>query len=123
MLELHERGGLEWMFPLSLMLLTLLGFIAYASYSLATGKTITPKWLETIKHTGMLALSWGVLATIVGLYAMFRGLQAMKVAPPLEVLMGGLQALLIALLYALIIYIISLLAYLILRWRVKNSST
>ena len=122
MLELHARGGMEWMFPLTLILLTMLGFIAYVSFALTTGKSIAPKWLETIKQTGIIAFAWGVLATIYGLYAMFRSLQALKQAPPLEVMMGGLQALLIALLYALVIFIISLLAYLILRWKIRNSS-
>jgi hypothetical protein len=121
MLELHARGGMEWMFPLTLMLLFLIGSIAYVSYYIATGKYVAVKWLETIKHTGMLALAWGALATVYGLSAMFKSLQALKEVPPLEVLMGGLQALLIALLYSLIIFIISLLAYLFLKFKVRNA--
>ena len=123
MLELHMQGGMEWMFPLSLMLLFLIGLLTCVSYSLATNKHIAIRWLETIKHTGMLAFAWGVLSTVFGLYAMFKSLQALKVAPPLEVMMGGLQALLIALLYSLIIYIISLIAYLLLKLKVKNNSS
>ena len=109
------------MVPLSLLLLVLIGLIAYVSYHLASGKYVAFKWLEAIKHTGMLALAWGVLSTIIGLSAMFKSLQVLKEVPPLEVMMGGLQALLIALLYALIIFIISLLAYLLLRFKAKNS--
>ena len=122
MLELHLQGGLEYMLPLSLMLLILIGLIAYVSYSLASGKNLSIKWLEIIKQIGMLALAWGVLSTVIGLFAMFKSLQALKQVPSLEMMMGGLQALLIALLYALIIFIISLLAYLILRWKTNNNS-
>ena len=110
------------MLPLSLMLLILIGLIAYVSYSLASGKNLSIKWLEIIKQIGMLALAWGVLSTVIGLFAMFKSLQALKQVPSLEMMMGGLQALLIALLYALIIFIISLLAYLILRWKTNNNS-
>ena|SRR3712207_3792592 len=122
MIELHLQGGLEWMLPLTIFLLLILGLIGYVVNARMKHTILHPHWLEAIKHTGMLALAWGVLATIVGLYAMFKALQALKQVPPIEVLMGGLQALLIALLYALIIYIISLLAYLFLRLRAKNAS-
>ncbi|MDO1445861.1 MotA/TolQ/ExbB proton channel family protein [Rhodocytophaga aerolata] len=121
MFRLHVEGGMEWMFPLTLMLLFLIGSIAYVSYCIVTGKYVAIKWLETIKHAGMLALAWGALATVYGLSAMFKSLQTLKEVPPLEVLMGGLQALLIALLYALSIFIISLLAYLFLKFKVKNA--
>lgn len=121
MLELHLQGGIEYMLPLTLLLLFLIGLITYVSYHIVTKKHIALKWLETIKHTGMLALAWGVLSTVIGLSAMFKSLQARKEVPPLEVMMGGLQALLIALLYALIIFIISLFSYLLLRFKIKNS--
>jgi hypothetical protein len=120
MIELHLQGGLEYMLPLTVLLIILIGLIAYVGYYLAIGKMISAKWLETIKHTGMLALAWGVLSTVIGLSFIFKSLQTLKVAPPLEVIMGGLQALLIALLYALIIFIISLAAYLLLKLKTKS---
>ncbi len=122
MLELHMQGGIEYMLPLTILLLIILGLIGYVLYYRFQGKPVHPLRLELIRHTGMLALAWGVLSTMFGLYAMFKSLQVLKVVPPLPALMGGLQALLISLLYALIIFIISLLAFLLLKLRTKNVS-
>lgn len=115
MIQFHLQGGIIWMAPLSILLLILLGLIFYVGYQRATGKTIHSKWMETIRHTGQLALAWGVFSEVVGLFAIFEDLQSMGAVPPLPMFMGGLKALVIALLYALLIFIISLLAYLILR--------
>lgn len=108
------------MLPLALMLLANLAIIAFALINKMSNKEIHPVILEFIKHIGLLAFVWGIFGTMVGLYEAFSDLSRMTEALPFPVIMGGLKVALITALFGSIIFIISMLAYLALRWMSKK---
>lgn len=110
--NIHIEGGIQYMVPLSLMLLINLGLIAASSISAVTKKQINPGWLEAIKQIGGLAFVWGTFSTLIGFYAAFDDLSKMTETLPFNVIMGGLKVALITVLYGSIICTISLLAFL-----------
>ena len=59
--------------------------------------------------------AFGAFGTLVGLFFAFGALEAMKETLPFNVISGGLKVALIAVLYGLIVYIITLIAYIILK--------
>lgn len=109
--NIHVEGGIQYMAPLSLLLLINLGIIVASSISAATKKQISPVWLETIKQIGGLAFVWGTFSTLIGFYAAFDDLSKMTETLPFNVIMGGLKVALITVVYGAIICTISLLAY------------
>jgi biopolymer transport protein ExbB/TolQ len=118
MLDLHTEGGLTFMIPLTLLLLTNLGIILFVLLSKET-KTFL---LEAIRQIGGLALVWGIFSTIIGFYQAFGDLSRMKEPLPFYIIMGGMKVALITAVYGLIIFMISLLAYIGLKMLNRNSS-
>lgn len=121
MFNLLIEGGLLFMLPLALMLLANLAIISFALINKVSNKEIHPVTFEIIKHIGLLAFVWGIFGTMTGLYAAFSDLSAMTEALPFPVIMGGLKVALITALFGSIIFIISMSAYLGLRWMTKKS--
>ena len=115
MLDFHVTGGMEYMAPLSLMLLFNLGVIGSLVLARLRKKPLNSLWLEVVRHVGLLAMVWGLLSTIIGLYHAFGALSQMTETLPFNVIMGGLQVALITAEYGLVIGAISMVAYLVLK--------
>jgi hypothetical protein len=120
--ELHLVGGVNFMFPLALLLLTNLGLIGFVILRTVQKQKNNSRVLELIRQLGGLALAWGVFSTVIGLFFAFGALEEMKDTLPFEVIMGGLKVALITALYGMIIFIISLAAYIGLNFLNKNTS-
>lgn len=121
MLNWHIEGGIVYMVPLTILLLINFGVITFVFVSTLRKKQHTTFWMEAIRQVGLLALVFGVLSTIIGLYEAFGDLSRMTETLPFHVIMGGLKVALITAEYGLIIYLISLAAYLGLRAITRNS--
>jgi biopolymer transport protein ExbB/TolQ len=120
LIDLHFAGGIEYMFPLFLMLVANFCIIVYLLLARSQKKQFNNKWLEAIKQIGGLAAVWGVFGTIIGLFQAFDSLEAMKEILPFQVIMGGLKVAVITAIYGLSIYCISLLVYILLKLTNKN---
>jgi hypothetical protein len=119
--ELYDWGGPIWMHPITLCLIVIVCLVVYVFVLLAQKKRISLTLIEAIKQIGVLALAWGIFSTIAGLFQAFDALEAIKEMLPFQVIMGGMKVALITALYGLIVFILSMLAYVILKLSVKNS--
>jgi biopolymer transport protein ExbB/TolQ len=122
MYDIYLAGGPVFMHPLSLILFINLGLIIFVVITTLQKKKLNKNFLEAIRQLGGLALAWGALSTLVGLFFAFDSLEGMKETLPLNVIMGGLKVALITILYGLIIFIISLITFIGLRSMTNNSS-
>ena len=120
MLDWHLEGGVNYMIPLTLLLLINLCVIGFVFVAAVRKKQLPAFWMEAIRQVGLLALAWGVLSTIIGLYQAFGDLSRMTETLPLYVIMGGMKVALITAEYGLIIYVVSLAAHLGLRVMTRN---
>lgn len=119
MIDLFYSGG-----PLFMSILTI---IAAVMLALATvnGRTIlfnktdetTSRKLSLIKEVGLLALVCGIFATSIGLFSAFRAIE-MAGDVSFGMMVGGLKVAMITILYGFIIYMISLLIWLLLNWKI-----
>jgi hypothetical protein len=122
MYDIYVAGGTFYMHPLTLLLLINLGLIIFVVIARLQKKKLNKTFLEAIRQLGGLALAWGTLSTLVGLFFAFDDLAGMKETLPLYVIMGGLKVALITILYGLIIFIFSLISFIGLRAMTNNSS-
>ncbi len=113
--SLHIEGGIEYMAPLSILFLIIIGVIFYVAISLFQGRALDGKWMEAIKQIGGLAVAWGTWSTIIGLFQAFDAIEGSAEVIPFPVICGGLKVAVITVLYGLLIYCISLMAYIILK--------
>ncbi|AXP81050.1 MotA/TolQ/ExbB proton channel family protein [Mariniflexile rhizosphaerae] len=98
MLDLFYEGGSLFMTILTILLLGVI--VCFWKF---------PEW---IKEVGLLALSFGILGQIIGLYGAFKGIEQMGQVSQ-EMMAGGLKVSSITTIYGLLIYIISLILRLI----------
>lgn len=98
MLDLFYEGGSLFMTILTILLLGVI--VCFWKF---------PEW---IKKVGLLALSFGILGQIIGLYGAFKGIEQMGQVSQ-EMMAGGLKVSSITTIYGLLIYIISLILRLI----------
>lgn len=119
--ELFKWGGTPFMQLLSLLLLANVLILFYILISKIQNKHFSVKWLEAIKQIGGFALGFGTFSTLVGLFAAFGALEESQDIIPFQVIMGGLKAGLIGILYGLIIFCVSLLAYIILKLSIRQT--
>lgn len=122
MYNIHVEGGINFMMPLTLLLLANLGIIIFVAVSAARKTQVNPNWLELIRQIGGLAFIWGTFSTLVGFYAAFRDLSQMTETLPFNVIMGGLKVALITVIYGSIIFVISLAAFILLKIGTKKHS-
>lgn len=122
MYDLYVSGGVMYMHPITLVFIINLIVIGYVVINRFQGKTISLKWIESIKQLGMLGLALGALGTMIGFFQMFGALEEMKETLPLSVISGGVNAAIINLLYGLIVLCSSLLVYIILKLADKEKS-
>ena len=121
MIDLHLAGGIEYMLPLSLLLLSNLALIFFVLVKRFQKKSIAPKWQTIIKHVGGLALAWGAFSTMFGLVLAFDSIEKAKEVIPLQVIMGGLKVASITLVYGLLIFCVSITFYVIIKWLKRDS--
>ena len=98
MLNLFYEGGPLFMTILTILLIGVI--VCFFKF---------PNWL---KEVGILALSFGVLGQIIGLYGAFKGIEQMGQVSQ-EMMAGGLKVSSIPTIYGLLIYILSLVLKLI----------
>ncbi len=98
MLDLFYQGGPLFMTILTILLLGVI--VCFWKF---------PKW---IKEVGLLALSFGILGQVIGLYSAFKAIEQMGQVSQ-EMMVGGLKVSSITTMYGLVIYIISLILRLI----------
>ena len=120
--EFHTIGGMPFMAPLTLILTINVAIIIFVAYRHVMKKSVHPNWLEAIRQIGGLALAFGVMSTIWGLFFAFGALEESKEVIPFNAIMGGLKVGLITALYGLWIFLPSLLAYIILKSLNKDAS-
>lgn len=109
--ELYRWGGAPFMHLLTLLFVADVAVLVYVVVKYVLKKEIPAGPLESIKQIGTLALAWGILSSLVGLFQAFEALETSKEIIPFQVIMGGLKVSLITVIYGLIVYCISLLGY------------
>jgi len=119
-IDLHIEGGIQFMFPLFLMLMANSCILIYLIITRIKKKEFNTKWLEAIKQIGGLAAVWGVLGTVIGLFEAFDALEALKEVLPFQVIMGGLKVAVITAIYGLCIFCISMLTYIVFKLTNKD---
>lgn len=92
MIDLFYQGGPLFMSILTLILLAVL--VSFWKF---------PKWT---KDLGILALAFGIMGQIIGLYSAFKGIEQMGGVSQ-EMMAGGLKVSSITTMYGLLIFIIS----------------
>jgi len=112
--ELYVWGGAPFMHVLTLLFMSNLIVFVYVLVKYFIGKMVPSQLLETIKQIGTLALAWGTLSSLVGLFHAFDALEASREIIPFQMIMGGLKVSLITVMYGLIIFCISLIGYIVL---------
>jgi drug/metabolite transporter (DMT)-like permease len=116
-IDIYIAGGVEYMHPVTIILLFNLGVIVYVIVCVVRKREFNKNWLEAVKHFSGFAVAFGVFGTLVGLFLAFDVLE--KSAIPFQVIMGGLKVALINTLYGLIVFFISMLAYIVLKLRIN----
>jgi hypothetical protein len=98
--ELHVQGGMLFM-----SILTILFIATIATGVLGLIKREDAKWLKISKETALLALVWGILGQVLGLFAAFQGIEQMGEVSQ-AMLAGGLKVSSYTTIYGLIIFIV-----------------
>jgi len=98
MLDLFYEGGTLFMTILTILLLGVI--VCFFKF---------PDW---VKDLGILALSFGILGQIIGLYGAFKGIEQLGQVSQ-EMMAGGLKLSSITTMYGLLIYILSIVLRLI----------
>ena len=98
MLDLFYQGGLLFMSILTILLLAVI--VSFWKY---------PSWT---KELGILALTFGILGQVLGLYSAFKGIEEMGQVSQ-AMMAGGLKVSSITTIYGLIIFILSLILRLV----------
>jgi flagellar motor component MotA len=122
MFQLHVEGGMEWMAPLSLLLIINIGLSVFLLIRWFAQHQQSERMTALIRQVGMFALAFGVLGTVSALFMAFGSLSEIPEPLPLAVIMGGMKVALITALYGLIIFLISLCMYTFIRFVTRPSS-
>src|SRR5688572_3421247 len=72
----YIAGGVEYMHPITLLLLFNLGVITFIIVRRLKKTSIDGKWIEAVKHVGGLAIAVGTFGTVWGLFLAFDALEA-----------------------------------------------
>lgn len=113
----YLAGGVQFMHPITILLVINLAIVGYVIYSRTISRAINPIWIEGIKHVGGFAAAFGTFGTLVGLFMAFNAIERSEQVIPFQVIMGGLKVALINVLYGLIVFLISMICYVVLRLR------
>ena len=118
--ETYTAGGAPFMHPITLVFVANVVLILIVTSKLLQKKVVEPKWIEGIKQLGGFALAFGTFGTIMGFFFAFSDLSARTETLPLNVISGGIVVALITEVYGLVVFIISLLAYILIKLFGKN---
>ncbi len=120
MFNLFQQGGPLFMGILTLLFITMIVFIVQA-FMTSLDPDNEDKYrsiLSRIKSVGTLALVFGILGQLIGLFSAMQYMESSGgVAAP--ILAGGFKVSMITTIYGLIIYIVHIVALLLIR--IKNN--
>lgn len=118
----YLAGGVEFMHPITILLVINLAIAGYLIYSKSSGKPVSANWIEAIKQVGGFAAATGTFGTLVGLFLAFNALEQSEQVIPFQVIMGGLKVSLITVLYGLIVFLISMIIYIIFKMKQPSAT-
>ena len=118
--EMHIVGGVEWMTPITLLLLVDIGLVLYIVYSRISKKEVSHRVMESVKQVGGLAAAYGTLGTLAAFFMAFNALEASKEIIGFQIIMGGLKVAMMTVIYGLLVFCLSLTAYILLKVTTKN---
>lgn len=121
MLQLHFVGGIEYMMPITIVLMINLTLLTITIIKKMKHQTPSETHIILIRELGIFAGVFGIFGTMVGLYQAFGDLSRMTETLPFNVIMGGLQVALITALWGSIVCLLSIAAFVGLRWTQRNS--
>ena len=123
MWDLYIAGGVNFMTPITLMLLVVLVLGGLLVYRHFTGRGITDRHVDAIRQTGMLALAWGVFSTVLGFFQALHVLSGLKESLPFYVIMGGIKVALITSLYGMIVFLFAFALSIVMQWLMKKRTS
>jgi hypothetical protein len=121
--EMHVVGGMEYMTPITLLLLIDIGITVFILLARVKKKEISYRWVESVKHVGGVAAAFGTLGTLAAFFMAFDALEKSKEIIGFQIIMGGLKVALITVIYGLIVFCLSLIVYILLKITTRNSAT
>lgn len=119
---MHIVGGVEWMVPITLLLLVDIGIVLYIIFSRIRKKEVSHRLIESVKQVGGLAAAFGTLGTLAAFFMAFNALEASEKIVGFQIIMGGMKVALITLIYGLFVFCLSLSAYILLKVTTKNAA-
>ena len=120
--EMHIVGGVEWMVPITLLLLVDIGIALYIIFSRIRKKEVSHRLIESVKQVGGLAAAFGALGTLAAFFMAFNALEASEKIIGFQIIMGGMKVALITVIYGLLVFCLSLGAYILLKVTTKNTA-
>ena len=106
--ELHVVGGMQYMAPLTLLLIVNIGLMAVIVASILRKQNIASYWMEASSQVGGFALAFGTFGTLIGLFQAFQSLEVSPEPLGQAMIMGGLKVSVINVLYGLSIFLFSM---------------
>jgi hypothetical protein len=120
--EMHIVGDVEWMAPITLLLLVDIGIVLYIIFLRIRKKEVSHRLIESVKQVGGLAAAFGTLGTLAAFFMVFNALEASREIIGFQMIMGGMKVALITVIYGLLVFCLSLGAYILLKVTTKNSA-
>ena len=120
MFDLFIEGGIEFMALLTILAIAMLYFavkVAMTVYGSAT--YYSPKRLYYVRFFGMLALVFGILGQLIGLYEAMKQI-SLTGGISQQILAGGIKVSTITTLYGFFIFVIAHLIWFVLDLKVKH---
>ncbi len=111
-IELHMEGGILFMSVLSIL------FAAMLVIGIAALTKNNARWLRISKELALLALVWGILGQLIGLFAAFQGIESMGTVSQ-AMLAGGLKVSSYTTIYGLSIFMFGKIIQLIANFKAK----
>jgi len=112
--NLFTDGGTLFMTLILLCLLAALFFLIRGFLNLKTSVTVSRKMLKLTADAGLLGLTMGFLASIIGLITAFDSLEAMGNVDP-AIFAGGLKISLLTATFGLFTFVVSRIGIIVLR--------
>lgn len=119
--EMHYVGGMEWMVPITILLIINIGIAGYILYCRSNKKLLSKAVLESLKQLGGLAAAYGTLGTLTAFFMAFNALEQSKEIIGFQIIMGGLKVALMTIVYGMVVFCLSLAAYIVLKATSKTS--
>jgi hypothetical protein len=121
MLEFHQLGGMEHMTPITLLFLVNIVLFGIACAQWFRTRQLNSSLLEWIWQVALFALAFGAFGTVMALRMAFASLSQQPEPLPVNVIMGGLEAAIVNVVYGFIVFLISMAAQLLLKLMGRSS--